>query len=332
MQIFLLDADRWVSSALMCDQHVCKILVEIVQLLYTSIHIARRPVVWPIEPYKPISNPNHPVAKWVRRSFKNFRYALGLADSIAKEYETRFRRVHACKKHVRAFLENIDWYGSFEDMPPVGDMRGCVLATADLPFGLADFPLCFADHEPRLVRRNAAGQVLGISSFRLYYASKMNTFPMRWFSMSSVTPSVFDRAAHRLDRLRGGLVDLSDNVDGVSAEHDASNLAELTSLKFKDFIKSGRRERCPFIQPGFVIAFLEVDEIRARDRRRAARKTIKLLRALLRQHALVCFWQKLTYAPGGQGLERASKRFRALQDNGGPTFPAAGVCNAIAHV
>ena len=63
MNIFFLDVDPKKSAQYHCDKHVVKMILEIVQLLYTAHHILGSKL--PKDAYKPVSV-SHPLAIWIK--------------------------------------------------------------------------------------------------------------------------------------------------------------------------------------------------------------------------------------------------------------------------
>jgi hypothetical protein len=105
MNIFFLSWDPRTCAWLYCDQHVNKILLEIVQMLYTTWHILQ-PEGLPSNAYKPISNPKHPIALWVRSGYNNYKWTARLGVALAIEFTRRFGKVHSCSKHVLWLHDN----------------------------------------------------------------------------------------------------------------------------------------------------------------------------------------------------------------------------------
>lgn len=99
MNIFLLDEDPVRASQSLCDAHVVKMIVEYAQLLCS----AHRPG---FAPYRR-THYNHPCAKWVRKSFRNYLYLVDLGLALCEEYTHRFGRRHKsqdviewCDEHI----------------------------------------------------------------------------------------------------------------------------------------------------------------------------------------------------------------------------------------
>ena len=108
MNIFFLSWDPDTCAQLYCDQHVNKILLEIVQMLYTAWHFLGEPGWNTKAPkrksgdrgYRSVSNPKHAMVMWVRSSRDNYLWTAKLGMALAIEFNHRFEKIHACTKHV----------------------------------------------------------------------------------------------------------------------------------------------------------------------------------------------------------------------------------------
>lgn len=116
MNIFFLSWDPDRCAELYCDQHVNKILLEIVQMLYTAWHLLTIDDSWQAKApkkkdgtraYKPISNPKHPMAMWVRSHRNNYTWTAKLGMSLAIEFHNRFEKLHGCTKHIMWLYSNV---------------------------------------------------------------------------------------------------------------------------------------------------------------------------------------------------------------------------------
>ena len=106
MNIFFLSLKANKCAKMYCDQHVIKILLEIVQMLYTAWHITGLPPNWNpprtksgARGYKK-AHPNHPMCLWVRSSKSAYMFTAKLGMELACEYNARFGKCHACSKHI----------------------------------------------------------------------------------------------------------------------------------------------------------------------------------------------------------------------------------------
>jgi hypothetical protein len=112
MNIFFLSLDPNECARLYCDQHVVKILLEIVQMLYTAWHVSGCTVKLSEAPfnksgtqrgYRP-SHARHPMCQWVR---SNYGYAACIGMALAIEYTRRFKKIHACAEHILWLARNV---------------------------------------------------------------------------------------------------------------------------------------------------------------------------------------------------------------------------------
>ena len=114
MNLFFLDIDPKKCAEYHCDKHVVKMILEIVQMLYTSHHILGPKEKLPEDCYKPVSV-KHPTAIWIRTSEKNYLYAIEVAMSLAKEYTYRYLKTHSCEKHVVWLSNNLPQFGAVQE-------------------------------------------------------------------------------------------------------------------------------------------------------------------------------------------------------------------------
>ena len=92
-----------------CDQHVVKIQLEIVQMLYMAWHFSGQ--VEEIEKNAPFTkdgtrrgyrpaHPKHPMTMWVASSLENYMYACEIGIALTLEYTRRYGKVHPCAEHL----------------------------------------------------------------------------------------------------------------------------------------------------------------------------------------------------------------------------------------
>jgi hypothetical protein len=105
MNLFFLDIDPQKCAEYHCDKHVIKMLLEIVQMLYTAHHLGKIAEL-PIDHYK-IAHTNHPTAVWIRTCKANYTYASQVGMFLAKEYTFRYNKIHSCEKHIIWLNENL---------------------------------------------------------------------------------------------------------------------------------------------------------------------------------------------------------------------------------
>ena len=81
-------------------------------MLYTCQHLCDGQVSESPGPYK-IAHKNHPMTKWVRESYANYKFTHNLALELLKEFEYRYGHGHKCSTHL-------EWLAH----PPPGIPRG----------------------------------------------------------------------------------------------------------------------------------------------------------------------------------------------------------------
>ena len=127
MNLFLLSWNVNECAEYHCDKHVVKMVLELTQMLYTSWHMnsGHVPRNAPVcrstgeVGYRRISNPNHPMAKWVRAARWNYVFTARLACALCLEYAHRYEnRTHGCAEHVLWLAQNIP--SEFESLKKTG--------------------------------------------------------------------------------------------------------------------------------------------------------------------------------------------------------------------
>lgn len=91
MNIFYLDEDPLICATYHCDKHICKMVIEYVQLLSTAIHMTEKSDNEYL--YKP-THENHPCSVWVRQSYANWNWLHSLATYVGFEYTNRYKKLH----------------------------------------------------------------------------------------------------------------------------------------------------------------------------------------------------------------------------------------------
>jgi len=97
MNLFFLHIDPKKCAEQHCDKHVVKMVLEIVQMLYTSHHVSK--TILPDFAYK-VSHIKHPTSIWIRRCYENYSYAVSVAKYLSIEYTYRYHKIHSCQKHI----------------------------------------------------------------------------------------------------------------------------------------------------------------------------------------------------------------------------------------
>ena len=148
MNIFFLSFDPSDCAELYCDQHVVKILLEIVQMLYTAWHFLGPPDWNQTAPlknnsqqkgYLPVSNPKHGMVMWVRSSEENYKWVCRLGLALSSEFTRRFKKIHSCDIHIKWLSENIP-----QDFMEVRNEKA-YYSTKGFPKNLTAIPQCMKE-------------------------------------------------------------------------------------------------------------------------------------------------------------------------------------------
>ena len=161
MNLFFLDIDPKKCAIYHCNKHVVKMLLEIVQMLYTAHHMCKT-VELPIDCYKQHS-PKHPTVIWVRINQFNYMYAAKLGLFLAEEYTFRYNRVHSCEKHIIWLNQNLPNF----KIETYKDNVTLVINKKFEELGMTPIPLAMPDES----KRNDP-----IKSYRKYYINSKSHF------------------------------------------------------------------------------------------------------------------------------------------------------------
>ncbi len=165
MNLFFLSYSIEEIAKFHCDKHVVKMLLELVQMLYTAHHCCES--VLPANSYR-IASKNHPMCIWIRTSESNYRFGTQLAIELSKEYTYRYNKVHSCDSHL-------DWLS--HNVPYIGDKQW--LIKPDTIFandskitnlGLTPVPLCMP---PDVMNTTSV-----VRSYRNYYITYKKSFTL----------------------------------------------------------------------------------------------------------------------------------------------------------
>ena len=176
MNLFFLHFDPKKCAEAHCDKHVVKMVLELVQMLYTAHHICGTDL--PEFAYK-ISHVKHPTSIWIRTCFENWNYAISVAKYLSKEYTYRYNKIHACEKHITWLLLNTPKFskGTFKPDQSFSYKANAVYNKEFESIGMTPIPLAMPD-ECKLSDP--------IYSYRNYYIMKKRRFA-RWTSRPSPT-------------------------------------------------------------------------------------------------------------------------------------------------
>ena len=101
MNIFYLDEDPKLCAQYHCDRHVCKMVIEGVQLLSTAHWMTGGEA-----PYKK-THVNHPSNKWARESLSNYVWLCDMTMELCKEYTHRYGKRHKTQEHLEWCMVNL---------------------------------------------------------------------------------------------------------------------------------------------------------------------------------------------------------------------------------
>jgi hypothetical protein len=112
MNIFVLDCSPAVAASLHCDQHVCKMIIETAQMLYTYLdsigELARIDLKSPITgnaltPYKS-THKHHPCVLWLHGGRSNFTWLVMLGIYLCNRYSDIYGKTHGTAEHFTALV------------------------------------------------------------------------------------------------------------------------------------------------------------------------------------------------------------------------------------
>ena len=111
MNLFFLHIDPKKCAEQHCDKHVVKMILELVQMMYTAHNILKTENLLKakeegIVTYRSFS-PKHPTALWIRENSVNYRYASLVAKFLCEEYTHRYNKIHTCESHVDWLKSNV---------------------------------------------------------------------------------------------------------------------------------------------------------------------------------------------------------------------------------
>lgn len=167
MNLFLLSLNPKELAEYHCDKHVVKMIIELIQMLYTAHHILQKNSNWidkcrffllfnnakRADPYKSCYI-SHPMCMWVRNNKFNYSWTVECAIELCLEYEKRYKKEHSCFIHVIWLKLNKPKY--YIDIKS----KSAKYVNKDIPKNCSEFPLCMPE-------KNWTNS--GIDSYRNYY-------------------------------------------------------------------------------------------------------------------------------------------------------------------
>jgi len=143
MNIFWLDWNPEECAKAYSDKHVIKIILEIVQMLYTVHHELDQTTFE--DGYRP-THKQHPMTRWVGECQGNYIHVISLGIALCDEYSFRFKgRVHKCRAHLErlqiCFPKNWNaWPISLKRKR--NEISATFFASDNIPLHLTPIPLC----------------------------------------------------------------------------------------------------------------------------------------------------------------------------------------------
>lgn len=162
MNLFILDTDPVEAAKQNCDSHVCKIILEVADMLCLShwengglpsnappdllrpkMIIDKRGRVRTLYKYRATSQVNNHVSKWVRASRQNYLWTVEHGIELCRQYELRYW--HNLKKRgmiCHAARPFIEWFGSNIPTIPDTELHEFRQAVARTPYD------CYRQDDP----------------------------------------------------------------------------------------------------------------------------------------------------------------------------------------
>jgi hypothetical protein len=109
MNLFFLHPDPETCAKQHCDKHVVKMILELVQMLFTC-HIFFGSDL-PPGSYRSF-NPKHPTNLWIQDSINNYIYTVTLLKYLCEEYTHRYNKIHKCQNFVEFLTQNYPDYNN----------------------------------------------------------------------------------------------------------------------------------------------------------------------------------------------------------------------------
>jgi len=153
-----------------CDKHVVKMILETAQLLWCAHHKLRQEgwhtsVPDNIKVYRK-THENHPMAVWVRKDARNYKWTARLGLALCKEYTKRYHKIHKCESYLEWLISNDPFQhtevNSTDDI--INQKKRKVWVKSAVP-NLTDIPLCM-DEEYYVKEK---GVYDAVKSYRNYY-------------------------------------------------------------------------------------------------------------------------------------------------------------------
>lgn len=98
MNLFILHHNPTTAAQMNCDKHVCKIILESLQLMSLA-HLengSTEPNLWNAHTHR-----NNHVSRWVRETLQNYTWTSTHALALCAEYTKRYHKTHKCEQLIQ---------------------------------------------------------------------------------------------------------------------------------------------------------------------------------------------------------------------------------------
>lgn len=203
MNIFVLACHAKAAANLHCDRHVCKMIIETAQMLYTYLdsigELARIDLKNPftgdaLTPYKP-THKHHPCVLWLHGGRSHFRWLVSLGMHLCDRYSAIYDKTHKTAEHLFAldawvcperlpndcqpteWLQRLEAHGVSRDVLAACAAKVCL---ADPPEGCHFGVACMSDETVPL-EVDEQGHASTVQSYRSLMRHKQAVdFRMTW--------------------------------------------------------------------------------------------------------------------------------------------------------
>jgi hypothetical protein len=184
MNLFLLSLCKKACADHICNKHLIKMILETTQMAYSVqqgngdeeyVAIFKKELLLDgLIMYK-MTHAKHPLNLWARYKKKHYDWMVLYGLELCRVYTTRYKKIHKCEAHLNKLKEK----GFVACKMDVEIPEKGAKAYKNIPEEFEYFPMCFGDEVDHcLVREN--GCILGVTSYREYYMSKLKKMKMVW--------------------------------------------------------------------------------------------------------------------------------------------------------
>lgn len=195
MNLFFLSKNPKKAAEYHCNKHVVKMILELLQMLYTAHYINNKNDDWKkffeekgLTPYKKCYQ-NHPITLWIAEDVNNYYYTLKMLIYLLREKKKRYpdNEASKCKPHALALLEEYkhNLYKP-ENSKKIDSEKYTFGFTTDKT---TPMPIIVPD-ECKI--KNENGEYDTVLSYREYYISKKRDFA-EWYIMKKKKKTLLEQ-------------------------------------------------------------------------------------------------------------------------------------------